>query len=530
MFLKKKLLNEKILLIIIFLSALLINQFSGNRGIYPVDSFGFFDSGFRVLNGEYPFKDYWIVSGPFIDYFQALLFSIFGANWQSYILQSSLLNAFLSVITFKFLREFDLDLKSSFFYTICLSVLAYPSSGTPFVDHHATFLSLIGIYFLILGIKKDKKTYWLLLPFILGFAFLSKQVPTAYLAISIILMIGLNFLSNDKNNNIRTFLLLLVSSIIFLSLVLLIFIITDTSIKNFFEQYFFYPSSIGESRYGSYKINFNNLVHDFKFIHLAFLPFFIINFIKIIKIKKYYEKINCKLFLIFLLTFISLALHQIFTKNQIFIFFLIPLFTALSHIEINVTMKKNKWKKILIFTMLTLCFFSTIKYHQRFNLEKKFHELSDVNFKNSIPAKKIDYRFLGLNWITPGTVSKDDAMKELTIIESIKLDLKKDKRKKMLITHYAFFSILLNEDLNAPSRWYPMDGTGFPVKGSNFYLSYVKFLKNLIINKKIEIIYITADVSEKTIFNYLNKDCFEKKIISSNLTGHLVKKNCKEFK
>ena len=85
MFLKNKLLNEKSIVIFIFFFLLANNKFFGNRGVYPVDSFGFFDPGYRVLNGEFPFKDYWIVSGPLLDYIQAVFFYLFGVNWQSYI-------------------------------------------------------------------------------------------------------------------------------------------------------------------------------------------------------------------------------------------------------------------------------------------------------------------------------------------------------------------------------------------------------------------------------------------------------------
>ena len=60
--------------IILFVFASLICQYTGNRGIFPIDSFGHFDSGFRVLNGEHPFKDFWAISGPFIDYVQSLIF------------------------------------------------------------------------------------------------------------------------------------------------------------------------------------------------------------------------------------------------------------------------------------------------------------------------------------------------------------------------------------------------------------------------------------------------------------------------
>ena len=86
--------------IILFIFSILICQYTGNRGVYPIDSFAHFDSGFRVLKGEHPFKDYWVVSGPIIDYFQSIIFYIFGTSWQSYLLNSSLLNGIISLSTF----------------------------------------------------------------------------------------------------------------------------------------------------------------------------------------------------------------------------------------------------------------------------------------------------------------------------------------------------------------------------------------------------------------------------------------------
>ena len=64
--------QEKILIFFIFLFSLLINQYYGNRGIFPIDSFAHFDTGFKILLGEHPFKDYWAVSGPVVDYFSVL--------------------------------------------------------------------------------------------------------------------------------------------------------------------------------------------------------------------------------------------------------------------------------------------------------------------------------------------------------------------------------------------------------------------------------------------------------------------------
>ena len=69
----------------------LLNFYVGSSGVFPVDTFIHYDYGFRILLGEHPVKDYWIVHGFIIDYIQALFFKIFGNNWYSYILHSSFL-------------------------------------------------------------------------------------------------------------------------------------------------------------------------------------------------------------------------------------------------------------------------------------------------------------------------------------------------------------------------------------------------------------------------------------------------------
>ena len=51
-----------------------INQYYGYRGILPIDSFLIFNSGFDFLNGHFPFKDYWTIKEPFIDFLQAFFF------------------------------------------------------------------------------------------------------------------------------------------------------------------------------------------------------------------------------------------------------------------------------------------------------------------------------------------------------------------------------------------------------------------------------------------------------------------------
>ena len=182
--------NNKIKLYsgVLFFFSISINQYYGNIGINPIDSFFSFNAGYDILNGHYPFRDYWTITGPFIAFFQAFFFKLFGVNWSSYVFHASIFNFILTISTFYILYKLKLNIHYCFFYSFLLSFLAYPSSGTPYVDHHASYLSLISIFIFILAIKTDLKIYWFLLPIILGISFLSKQAPTSHIILIISLL------------------------------------------------------------------------------------------------------------------------------------------------------------------------------------------------------------------------------------------------------------------------------------------------------------------------------------------------------
>ena len=66
--------TNKIFIFLLLLFSILINQHYGNLGVFPIDTFLHFDSGYRILKGDHPFKDYWTVTAPAVDYFQAFFF------------------------------------------------------------------------------------------------------------------------------------------------------------------------------------------------------------------------------------------------------------------------------------------------------------------------------------------------------------------------------------------------------------------------------------------------------------------------
>jgi len=506
--------NEKILILFLILFSLLINQYYGNRGVFPVDSFAHFDSGFRVLLGEHPFKDYWVVSGPLLDYIQAIFFYFFGVNWQSYILHASFFNAILTLSTFFVLKNFNINIYFSFFYSLLFSILAYPSSGTPFVDHHSAFFCLMGIYTLMLGIKLEKKRYWILLPIFLGLAFLSKQVPSAYVIFFVTIFLVFFSISQKKYYWVKYFLL---SSFCF-TFVLLFFAKTqEINFLSFLEQYIFYPQIIKEQRFENLDLTFGSVVAHFKFIYISIAPLMYINLKKILSVENYFRKKEfCYFLVLFFFTF-SLIFHQILTKNQTFIFFLIPILIAFSSISIN-----NFARNILIL----ICIFTVFKYHLRFNEGRKFHELHYVDFKFSVQGSKIDKKFKGLKWITPEY--KNSAKKEIDLLNEIKSHLINDNRNKMLITNYSFFSGILNEKLFSPSRWYLLDGTDYPLKENKYFVSYKNLLINLIKKNNIEAIYTIYPLESSIIYTYLDKSCFQETKISDMLISYELK-SCYEI-
>ena len=276
--------KEKLFILILFLFSLLINQYYGNKGIFPVDSFSHFDTGFRILLGEHPFKDYWIVSGPFVDYLQAIFFYFFGVSWQTYVLHASLINAVVTIATFLVLINFKLNIYHSFFYALVFSALAYPISGTPFVDHHSSFFSLLGIYSLILGIKTEERKYWILLPIFFIFAFLSKQTPSSYIIISSIFVLLLYTIIKRKFFWIKYS---LISSILIVITILIFGKTQSVNFYSFLEQYIYFPQSIGSERFNNFNFTFSSVVGHFKFIYIAILPLFFVNLKRIFTEKNY---------------------------------------------------------------------------------------------------------------------------------------------------------------------------------------------------------------------------------------------------
>ena len=490
--------NIKIYIIILAIFSFFINQYIANRGAFPIDSFLIFDPAFNIISGHHPFKDYWLITGPFVDYIQSFFFIVFGINWTSYVLHASVLNMILAIFSFYFFLNIGLKNYYAFIYSLGVAILAYPSIGTPFIDHHAVILCIMAVFSISLGILLKKNFFWILVPIFLIFSFFSKQIPSPYFVVLFIVATFIYFFL-IKNIYKNILINLFIGSFISCFIIFSVFFINEIPIKNFLIQYIYYPLSLGDERISGLNIDFKNLISQFKFIYITLIPL-IIGTCFLIQIKE--KKLNQKEELITSLLFLGsigiLIYCQLITKNQVLIFFLIPISAAYSHAYVS----KYFNNKYLIYFILIIFIFTTVKYHIRFNENRKFIELVNADFSLAENAAQLDKRLSGLRWITPHYPNQP--MNEINILIDTKNILSKIDAEKIIVTNYNFFNSLLNNQFASPNKWY--DELSIPNKINKYYNVHKNFFLDKINKNKIKHIFFIGKKNETFFFQEMLKE------------------------
>jgi len=478
--------NNFFLIVVLSIVSISVNYYYGSLGVLPIDTFAFFDTGFRLTKGDLPFVDYWTISGPFIDLLQAIYFSILGVSWKSYILNGSIINLLVTLVSFYFFKNIGLNLKNSFFYSICVSFLANPSMGTPFPDHYSTFFSLFAIISFLHAIESKKNLYWFLIPIFLCIAFLCKQTPASYVIIFFILNFLIYMFIKKDLKFIKP---IIYGSLISLLCIFFFILVNEIDILLIITQYFLYPRTIGLSRIGEWSLTFNKAISTLKLIHILLIPLIIFFLRNLFFKKNYFNKKEFFLNLNIISFSLLLIFHQWLTLNFIFIFFLIPYLCAL----IQINFMDIKYKDLLSFILIVFCLASTTKYHFRFNEERKMLNLENTSLGTFYNSANISSKLKGLKWVTKDYSLEQN--KEIKKILKIKTILQKEKKQIMFLSSYQFFSAILDKPLNSPNRWYGGE-VAHPTKNNPYYKEYLKFNYNLLLKKKIEIIYIDVDVGD----------------------------------
>ena len=511
--------NFHIYIFFLILISFSINQYYAYVGVLPVDSFSTFNAGYDILNGSVPFKDYWVLKGIVLDIIQAAFFKIFGISWFSYSIHASTFNSIFALATFFTLKNFDLDIKYSFFYAAMASILMYPTYGIPFTDHTTAIFCMLSVYSLCLAVKTSKNIYWFLIPLLMFFAFFTKQAPTGYFGILIIVISLLYSILNFKKEIfIFGVLGVLLSVGIFLSYVYLNKITFDSIII----QYFLYPMSLGESRLEwLFPIELQRFVIRHKLIYLALsVPIFLL-FKNILKnILSFLEKENI-IFLLLIGTLIIFIAHQLMTINGLYIFFLIPVFAGFSH-----TYSKKLNNNYLINFFLILSLISTIYYHQKYINKRDTLLLRKFDLNRSINAEILSDKLKNLRWLTHHY--PNDPETEIKNLLNVMTILQKDNQKKMIVTDYQFIPAVLSMRSNSAARiWWRHHI--YPEPGSKYYEDWKNFLLTKIKKNNIDAIYTVHPLEgENDIFEgMLDKKCYSTEWLSEILTVQKFK-DCNE--
>lgn len=503
----KKKINTSIIfyLIIISIYSFFITFYYADFGVFPIDTFLHYDAGYRILKNEYPIKDYWIVTGFLVDFLQAIFFKVFGVSWFSYKIHSSTINLIVTIFSFYFFLNLNFNYLKSLIYSICFATLGYTVSGTPFVDFHASFFLVLSTFAIIIASNEsNNKFFWFVSILLLFFSFLSKQVPIAYAAIiQGPIIISHFFIKKDFSNLKFTVLFSILLVIIFFAALSIL----NINFSLFFSEYIQYPREIGSGRFDFFNISFESFFNKFKFI---LIPIVVCTFFQIRNYmirKKSLNYNNLKNYLLILTLSLSLLFHQLMTKNQIFIYFLIPLLFGI--LDQNIDREVKRGKKYISLIIIATLIFITFKYHLRFNETRKFHELENVNFNQAIAADKIHASLKGNLWINAayqGTPSE-----EIKLIKSSIKELEEINEEILLITNYLFIDSISKKNMNLPSKAFTLDGTTYPRLSSKMSIEYKNFLFEKIEKKKINKIYFIKheNLSQIMITEYIDKNCFK---------------------
>jgi len=504
------------LLLLIF--SFYINYHYANLGVQVQDTFLHYDSAYFILNGKHPFKDYWNITGIFIDYLQSLFFFLFGINFNSYIYHASFINSVFAVISFFFFLKINLNFLIIFLLAISISILFYPGSGTPFVDYHAVGFSVISVFFFYLGLTKVKNLFFILSYLFLFLSFLCKQIPFFFIFFLYFCILFLKF-SNLRNNQIIFF---LISFIFLFFLFFLFFFLNGIPLEDFINQYIYYPFTIGGQRSVLLNLNkFTGLLGELKFIFLSLLILIIV-FFKTNYAHNKNDTSNYTAFYLFIFSIFFFILYQSLTKNQVLIFFLIP-------VIIGVTLsylKKNKYEKIYLIFFLLFLTFVTLKYHYRYNESRYFLDFKSKQFNRSktLNANMLDLTLKNLKWLSPFEFY-GKPYEEIIELRSVKDFIKnKSQSKRVIISDYLLLSSLTNTNTPSPLKFY--DSISIPSKKNPFFNYFRNFFIEKLKKENVIFIYTTSPYYEQIVKDiFFDSDCIKLKKITLHLS-ELHVENC----
>jgi len=180
----------------LFLLGVGVDLHFGRQGFLPLDQSISFDGGWRVMNGQLPFRDFTTPNGVVPLLMQVPFFRLLGVTWFAMCLHAAVVNGVACVAVFAFLRLCGSTLWQAAAFGALNAVFFYPPTGTPFSDQHSFFFTLLMFVAVALGTVSPNRALatvaWFLVPALFLLGFLSCQIPTAFAALCVAAWVVVN--------------------------------------------------------------------------------------------------------------------------------------------------------------------------------------------------------------------------------------------------------------------------------------------------------------------------------------------------
>jgi hypothetical protein len=230
--------------------AFAFNWATGHRGIFLLDQSMIFDGGWRILQGQTPYKDILFPFGPITFYVQALFFQIFGVNWTAMVIPACVFNCVAAMSVMRIVRLLS---GGSWLLALCGGLATAVSFQAPFgtlwLEQTAVFFDLIALQAVVESLQTFglRQILWQTAGGAsLALAVLSKQ-NYGFLFIPVVLAVVATAALPDLRRALQSVMLVLIgvaaAAGIFLAWV---WIFSDPA--EFVHQFFVVAGKIGRSR------------------------------------------------------------------------------------------------------------------------------------------------------------------------------------------------------------------------------------------------------------------------------------------
>jgi len=469
-----------LLIFLIFTAAFIYNFIHAQKGFFAFDQSIVYDGAYRIIKGQILFKDFITPVGPVTFYIQALFFKIFGLNYCSYLMHSSLFHGIAVVASILILRMLTNIKIFSYLGGVFTLFWFYPLFGTPWYGNNAYFFSMIGLLFILYGLFRQPKheSFFLIIAGICcTLSFFSKQnIGLFFIPIYYIIILVFDVF-NIKKTIKRSLVFSLSAFLSTAAIILLVVIFSD--FNNFIKYFFVIPSEAGILRlnknifFASEKLILGSLPPLLKIFQAPFLFFysmFIIialsNFKKIyLPLKKEFIASALALWLILFqnasqLTTFNAPVNALGFNGIIFIPALYMIYSYLIQKKLSITSLNNTYtinkNKILtpvfyifIIALLTI----NVTFAFRWTTSRKMHDaflFSHSKFKEHVDIDALSC----LKWGNPtfsnrrheGNISAND-MKELYAFL-------KTQQNFFIFPCYSIFYSLCGTNPPQPILWF----------------------------------------------------------------------------